>query len=319
MAYRYKNPVLPFNSNKTKQSTNLHTPQEDVGSSFINFSPVISINPFSKMKSQVKRPHKIRSSKLFNDDYCCVKESTASFQFNISRRMPKVMTTKLGLKQIDEVNYEIDIRSKGNNSFKNQENILKRYSSCEPRQKKIYYPVSNSNQTINQVKISKSLVNYLKHKIIAKGLLDLTTFKEYLSYLLLSKRIYSKKRLNKKIYCMLMTKVISTKIRKEYWVAQCNIHRTMAESIHDYQFYCSKECKLVSDIDKDADRTFPEDHYFYNKQNNIINLRKVLKAFAVKNPDIGYTQGLNSIAGNLLLKFPDDVILLKYNRWLFGY
>ena len=57
-----------------------------------------------------------------------------------------------------------------------------------------------------------------------------------------------------------------------------------------------------SDIYKDLDRTYPG-HEFFDDKKGMDQLKDVLQAFAVNNPDIGYCQSLNFIAGMLLLFF----------------
>lgn len=52
-------------------------------------------------------------------------------------------------------------------------------------------------------------------------------------------------------------------------------------------------------IDRDIYRTFPEELYF-RRQQNIKKLRNILVVYSVKNPIIGYCQGLNFIVGRLL-------------------
>ena len=58
------------------------------------------------------------------------------------------------------------------------------------------------------------------------------------------------------------------------------------------------------DIDKDVDRTFPEHAYFDQGVEN--GLRRVLCAFALHNPSIGYCQSLNFIAGVMLLFLQEE-------------
>ncbi|KAK6205475.1 rab-GTPase-TBC domain-containing protein [Scheffersomyces amazonensis] len=58
-------------------------------------------------------------------------------------------------------------------------------------------------------------------------------------------------------------------------------------------------------IERDLDRTFPDNKYFKSNDNNepkmIQSLRRVLTAFAHYKPQIGYCQSLNFLAGLLLL------------------
>lgn len=58
--------------------------------------------------------------------------------------------------------------------------------------------------------------------------------------------------------------------------------------------------KVASDIEKDVDRTFPE-HEYFGMTIGIDSLRRVLLAFSLHQPDIGYCQSLNFVAGMMLL------------------
>lgn len=66
--------------------------------------------------------------------------------------------------------------------------------------------------------------------------------------------------------------------------------------------------KDMESIERDLERTFPDNFYFKtNKEDSQVigKLRRVLQAFAQFNPQIGYCQSLNFIAG-LLLLFADE-------------
>ena len=64
-------------------------------------------------------------------------------------------------------------------------------------------------------------------------------------------------------------------------------------------------CKIeISEIEKDVDRTFPEHVYFDKDYYGYIgqfSLSRVLCRFSANNPEIGYCQGVNFIAGFLLM------------------
>eukprot|EP01038_Epipyxis_sp_PR26KG_P005733 gene5733-7917_t len=66
------------------------------------------------------------------------------------------------------------------------------------------------------------------------------------------------------------------------------------------------------DIEKDVDRTFPEHAYFEPSGLGETSLRRVLQAFALHNPDVGYCQSLNFVAGMMLI-FMDE----EDTFWLF--
>lgn len=66
-------------------------------------------------------------------------------------------------------------------------------------------------------------------------------------------------------------------------------------------------------IERDLNRTFPENIYFQRKQDinevepeKITALRRVLTAFALNSPNIGYCQSMNFLTGLLLLFLPEE-------------
>lgn len=62
---------------------------------------------------------------------------------------------------------------------------------------------------------------------------------------------------------------------------------------------------MSGDIVKDLDRTYPG-HSFFEHSSNISALQRVLTAFAVRNPEVGYCQSMNFVAGMLLLHLPEE-------------
>ena len=66
-------------------------------------------------------------------------------------------------------------------------------------------------------------------------------------------------------------------------------------------------------IEKDLNRTFPEEEFFQKKE-NIDKLRNILLAFSRRNSSIGYNQGFNFIVGRILEVMEDEVsIIINYN------
>ncbi|KAJ1419579.1 rab-GTPase-TBC domain-containing protein [Ochromonadaceae sp. CCMP2298] len=59
--------------------------------------------------------------------------------------------------------------------------------------------------------------------------------------------------------------------------------------------------RVKDEIEKDLDRTFPDHAYFDAKGGGEQGLRRVLQAFAVHNPAVGYCQSLNFLAGMMLI------------------
>ncbi|CAK9065902.1 unnamed protein product [Durusdinium trenchii] len=67
----------------------------------------------------------------------------------------------------------------------------------------------------------------------------------------------------------------------------------------DYHSLCEKETQWTPSIVMDVTRTFPDVKAFDDVQQQ--RLKRVLNAYASCNPEIGYCQGMNYVAGLLLL------------------
>lgn len=67
---------------------------------------------------------------------------------------------------------------------------------------------------------------------------------------------------------------------------------------------------------KDVPRTFPE-HYFFNEKGGPgqKSLERVLTALSLVYKDMGYCQGLNYIAGTLIMYCNDEVPKL-FRNWM---
>jgi hypothetical protein len=61
----------------------------------------------------------------------------------------------------------------------------------------------------------------------------------------------------------------------------------------------------AADIDKDLDRTFPSTVQFDDEEGQQ-QLRRVLRAYAAYDPDVGYCQGMNFLAALLLMYLPRE-------------
>ena len=90
-----------------------------------------------------------------------------------------------------------------------------------------------------------------------------------------------------------------------YWISKCKI----IIDNETYQKYCAEKARCDIDIDKDITRTFIQSHEFCANSDNYNKLWRILHCFAIRNKRIGYIQGLNFLAGNLLLAFPETVNL----------
>ena len=62
-------------------------------------------------------------------------------------------------------------------------------------------------------------------------------------------------------------------------------------------------------IEKDLNRTFPDEEFFQKKE-NIDKLRNILLAFSRRNSSIGYNQGFNFIVGRILEIVNDEVRII---------
>lgn len=64
--------------------------------------------------------------------------------------------------------------------------------------------------------------------------------------------------------------------------------------------------RVRDDIEKDIDRTFPEHEYFGGAGDGENSLRRILTAYAVHNPEVGYCQSLNFVGGLMLLFMEEE-------------
>ncbi|PVU89524.1 hypothetical protein BB561_005295 [Smittium simulii] len=74
--------------------------------------------------------------------------------------------------------------------------------------------------------------------------------------------------------------------------------------IDEYNNFCDAECDSVLQevIERDLPRSFPNHAYFYDEScQGIQKLRRILRAYVRYNPEVGYCQGMNQVAGVLLI------------------
>ena len=83
-------------------------------------------------------------------------------------------------------------------------------------------------------------------------------------------------------------------LRWEAWKAVFTL------SIREITFDTSEQ-EEISSINKDIDRTFPN-HPFFKSMDNQLALRNVLVSVVNNYPELGYCQGMNSVAGILLIE-----------------
>lgn len=100
---------------------------------------------------------------------------------------------------------------------------------------------------------------------------------------------------------------IPMRLRHPIWMELSNTYSIMQPDA--YKHYLNlRENEDPTEIDailKDVPRTLTS-KYDYYAEKGYDRLRKVLVAFVSKYPGLGYTQGLNMIAGYLLLAIPDE-------------
>jgi len=87
----------------------------------------------------------------------------------------------------------------------------------------------------------------------------------------------------------------------------------------NYEEYQSIKNKYDEQIEKDINRTLSFDIYFKNKD-NLQKLYRLLHAIACCNPDVGYIQGMNFLAGYLLIRYDDEKKSFEiFNKMLSDY
>lgn len=100
---------------------------------------------------------------------------------------------------------------------------------------------------------------------------------------------------------------IPMKLRHPIWMELSNTSAIMKPNAYTY-YLGLREGDDQSEIDailKDVPRTLTTKYDFYTGK-GFNKLKEVLFAFVGRYPDLGYTQGLNTIAGYLLLAIPSE-------------
>ena len=100
---------------------------------------------------------------------------------------------------------------------------------------------------------------------------------------------------------------IPMKLRHPIWMELSNTQAMMQPN--DYSYYLGlrdqEDPEELDAILKDVPRTLTSKYDFYSDK-GFKRLKEVLLAFVAKYPSLGYTQGLNTIAGYLLLAIPAE-------------
>lgn len=103
-------------------------------------------------------------------------------------------------------------------------------------------------------------------------------------------------------------KGIPNEYRKTIWMLLSGAEEKRKANTKTYRFLLDsqKDERVVETIELDLHRTFPENIFFSSEDGLQRPLRNVLVAVSLYNPDKGYSQGLNFIAGLLLLIVKDE-------------
>ena len=95
---------------------------------------------------------------------------------------------------------------------------------------------------------------------------------------------------------------VPSKMRTELWMSQLQRKRgAAAEAIARYPRLATTALHpdVISEIEKDTHRTYPK-HLWLSGPVGQLSLFRILRAYAAFDPEIGYTQGMNFLAGLLL-------------------
>lgn len=92
--------------------------------------------------------------------------------------------------------------------------------------------------------------------------------------------------------------------RQELWYSLSGA-KEKARSGPTYCDLAKQPSPCLVDIEKDVVRTFPNHPYFANQEGKT-TLKRLLCAYSVRNPDIGYCQSMNFLAGLLLLVMDEE-------------
>lgn len=99
---------------------------------------------------------------------------------------------------------------------------------------------------------------------------------------------------------------VPSKMRTELWASQLHKQTRGSTAVAKYSSLASSQLPpdVVGEIEKDTHRTFPGHAWLRGRAGQLAMLR-VLRAYAVYDPEVGYTQGMNFLAG-LFLAYLDE-------------
>lgn len=102
----------------------------------------------------------------------------------------------------------------------------------------------------------------------------------------------------------LVVRGIPEKLRSEVWLVFSGAYNDMVTNMGHYSYLVDqavvKKCHSNEEIERDLHRSLPE-HPAFHEDVGIGALRRVLCAYAYRNPQIGYCQAMNMVASVLLL------------------
>lgn len=106
----------------------------------------------------------------------------------------------------------------------------------------------------------------------------------------------------------LLVSGIPMRLRHPIWMELTNTHSMMKPGAYAYYLSLreSDDPAEIEAILKDVPRTLTEKYEFYTSKGGFQKLKDLLIAFVGRYPNLGYTQGLNTIAGYLLLAIPSQ-------------
>jgi len=99
---------------------------------------------------------------------------------------------------------------------------------------------------------------------------------------------------------------VPSKMRTELWASQLHKQTRGSTAVANYSSLASSQLPpdIVAEIEKDTHRTFPGHAWLRGCAGQLAMLR-VLRAYAVYDPEVGYAQGMNFLAG-LFLAYLDE-------------
>jgi len=108
---------------------------------------------------------------------------------------------------------------------------------------------------------------------------------------------------NQRLYVSLQ-RGIPKDLRKDIWLYLANVRELIKENEKKgitYQWLLAQKCPDHHNIRKDITRTFPAHEFFIEeKKERLQHLENVLRAYAIFDPEVGYTQGMNFLVGTLI-------------------